>query len=334
VSALRALAILIYDLRCLDNRKVYKLRLRLIAMKIIIKKVSDVKPDKEQPRKTFEQEKLKFLAESILSNGLLIPIEIDENNVITDGERRWRAHKLAKVKEIECRVVKVKDKTIKLRRQLVVDIQDEEIPTGERYEAIMKLWRLECPTEKYSSAVSADWCKGIGINLRFLRTAFEYVSDKEKKPDEMKGFSASTWGQVRALPKEEREEIKKELKDTEEPIKKIIQQKKEELQTKKQLEELKKKNKEIKDAKKWEVKVTTTKDVLNDIRDGIFSTHKELNNLMFRIRKVRRTKLYLYKPKDKENFLKVVDSSIGRARKWADELEQIREDLELEIVRE
>lgn len=36
-------------------------------------KVSQVKPDKEQPRKTFDEESLQFLAESILSNGLLDP---------------------------------------------------------------------------------------------------------------------------------------------------------------------------------------------------------------------------------------------------------------------
>ena len=77
----------------------------------MLKKISEIKPDKEQPRKTFEDESLKFLSESILSNGLITPIDIDEDGMIIDGERRWRAHKIAGLKEIEVRVVKLnKDK--------------------------------------------------------------------------------------------------------------------------------------------------------------------------------------------------------------------------------
>lgn len=51
--------------------------------------VSDIKPDKNQPRKTFDEEQLQHLAESILSNGLLNPIEVDEDGIITERARRW-----------------------------------------------------------------------------------------------------------------------------------------------------------------------------------------------------------------------------------------------------
>lgn len=67
--------------------------------------IDKIKPDKNQPRKTFDEEELKNLANSIIENGLLQPIEIDEENMIIDGERRWRAHKIAKKKTIRCVVI-------------------------------------------------------------------------------------------------------------------------------------------------------------------------------------------------------------------------------------
>ena len=111
----------------------------------MLKKINEIKPDKEQPRKTFEDESLKFLSESILSNGLITPIDIDEDGIIIDGERRYRAYKLAGLKEIEVRVVKLKkDKVQRLKRQLISDLLDDKIPTEESYEAIVKLWKMEC----------------------------------------------------------------------------------------------------------------------------------------------------------------------------------------------
>ena len=138
----------------------------------MLKKISEIKPDKEQPRKTFEDESLKFLSESILSNGLITPIDIDEDGIIIDGERRYKAHKLAGLKEIEVRVVKLKkDKVQRLKRQLISDLLDDKIPTEESYEAIVKLWKMVCPNEVYSSAISASFCKEIGLSQRLLRHA-------------------------------------------------------------------------------------------------------------------------------------------------------------------
>lgn len=133
--------------------------------------VSDIKPDKNQPRKTFEDESLQHLAESILSNGLLNPIEVDENNIITDGERRWRAHKLAKIKTITCRVVPNKDKTEKLRRQLIFTLQDEEISPKEKYPKIVELWNLE------EEPSIEGFIQELGITEIIFSRAKNYVED-------------------------------------------------------------------------------------------------------------------------------------------------------------
>jgi len=71
----------------------------------LLVRLSDVYPDPDQPRKVFDDESLKALAESIKVRGVKQPISVqpeDENGKyrINHGERRWRASKLAKVREI------------------------------------------------------------------------------------------------------------------------------------------------------------------------------------------------------------------------------------------
>lgn len=67
-------------------------------------RIADLEPNMEQPRKHFDQEQLEALAESIKEHGLIQPIIIQkgENGFysIIAGERRWRASKLAGLKEV------------------------------------------------------------------------------------------------------------------------------------------------------------------------------------------------------------------------------------------
>ena len=66
-------------------------------------KITEVEPNREQPRKNFNQEALEELAESIKEYGLIQPIVVTEKDgyyCIIAGERRWRACKLAGLEEI------------------------------------------------------------------------------------------------------------------------------------------------------------------------------------------------------------------------------------------
>ena len=67
-------------------------------------KINDVEPNKNQPRKTFDTEKIEALADSIKEHGLIQPIVVTQgkNGIykIVAGERRWRAAKKAGLKEI------------------------------------------------------------------------------------------------------------------------------------------------------------------------------------------------------------------------------------------
>ena len=57
-----------------------------------------------------------------------------------------------------------------------------------------------------------DWCKHLGISMRTLRTAADYVGFVEEEPEIAKDVSANIITKTANLPKEERKEILKEFK--------------------------------------------------------------------------------------------------------------------------
>ena len=66
-------------------------------------KISDIEPNRNQPRKNFDKEALEELADSIKQFGIIQPIVVQKKEdyyEIIAGERRWRAAKLAKLKEV------------------------------------------------------------------------------------------------------------------------------------------------------------------------------------------------------------------------------------------
>ena len=69
----------------------------------IFVEINKVEPNREQPRKTFDEDTLIELAESIKQFGILQPLIVQDKKgyyEIIAGERRWRAAKLAGLKEI------------------------------------------------------------------------------------------------------------------------------------------------------------------------------------------------------------------------------------------
>ena len=66
-------------------------------------KISQIEPNRDQPRKQFDEDALMELADSIKQYGVLQPLIVqkkEEYYEIIAGERRWRAAKLAKLKEV------------------------------------------------------------------------------------------------------------------------------------------------------------------------------------------------------------------------------------------
>lgn len=106
--------------------------------------IEQIEAGNDQPRKNFEYDKIKELADSIINNGLLQPILVSLDNngkyKIIAGERRWRACKVAKIAHIP---VIIKDLSYKetLEVALIENIQREELSVIEESEGYEKLVR-------------------------------------------------------------------------------------------------------------------------------------------------------------------------------------------------
>ena len=104
-------------------------------------KISEVEPNREQPRKKFDEDALVELAESIKQFGILQPLLVQKKNdyyEIIAGERRWRAAKLAGVKEIPVIIKEFSGQEI-VEISLIENIQREDLNPIEEAQAYKRL---------------------------------------------------------------------------------------------------------------------------------------------------------------------------------------------------
>lgn len=100
-----------------------------------------IKSNEEQPRRSFDDEKILELAESIKSNGIIQPLVLKKVNneyIIVAGERRWRAAKLIGLKEVPAIIMNLTEKQI-LEISLIENIQREDLNSIEEALAYKRL---------------------------------------------------------------------------------------------------------------------------------------------------------------------------------------------------
>lgn len=110
--------------------------------------INEVEPNREQPRKNFNEDALQELSESIKQHGIIQPIVVtkkDDYYQIIAGERRWRAAKLAKLKEVP---VIIKDYTPEevMEIALIENIQREDLNPVEEalaYQNLIEEYKLK-----------------------------------------------------------------------------------------------------------------------------------------------------------------------------------------------
>ena len=93
-------------------------------------KITEVEPNRDQPRKVFNQEALEELAESIKTYGIIQPI--------VAGERRWRAAKIAELEEIPA-IIRDDDEQTNKEIALIENIQREDLNPYEKALGIRQL---------------------------------------------------------------------------------------------------------------------------------------------------------------------------------------------------
>ena len=104
-------------------------------------KITMVEPNREQPRKNFDQDALEELADSIKQYGLIQPIVVQDRKTyyeIIAGERRWRAAKIAGLKEVPVIIKNYTEQEI-VEISLIENIQREDLNPIEEAMAYKRL---------------------------------------------------------------------------------------------------------------------------------------------------------------------------------------------------
>lgn len=136
-------------------------------------------PNPNQPRKSFEKDKLDELAESIKKYGVIQPIIVkkeDEIYTIIAGERRWRASKIAGLSNIPCIIRDIENKNAS-EIALIENIQREDlnpIDEANAYEYIMDRYAI---TQEELSGVIGKSRVYVTNTLRLLNLD-DYVKEK------------------------------------------------------------------------------------------------------------------------------------------------------------
>ena len=133
-------------------------------------KITEVEPNRGQPRKNFNQEALEELAESIKEYGLIQPIIVTQKDgyySIIAGERRWRACKLAGLEEIPA-IVREDDERKNNEIALIENIQREDLNPFEKALGIKNLMETYGLTQEEVSKKLGKSRSAIANTVRIL----------------------------------------------------------------------------------------------------------------------------------------------------------------------
>jgi ParB family chromosome partitioning protein len=144
-------------------------------------RVDKIHPDPNQPRKDFEEEKLRELADSIGAHGVIQPITLQKHPtlagewIIVTGERRWRASKLAGLSEMPAVITTLTPEEV-VAVQLIENIQREDLSSLEIADGYRKLQQeFSLTQEQVAQAVGkskqtvSDYLKVLEMPVEFQR---------------------------------------------------------------------------------------------------------------------------------------------------------------------
>ena len=156
---------------------------------IVTLRLSDIEPDKNQPRKTFEPEALSALADSISTHGVLQPIVVrkpegasDDGDAVSRilgnkyrivaGERRWRASKMAGLTEVPVIIKEMTDHEA-AAIMLVENLQREDLNSVEQARGLKRLIEEFELTQEETAQI-------VGISRPALTNSLRLLSLPEK----------------------------------------------------------------------------------------------------------------------------------------------------------
>lgn len=114
----------------------------------VLVNINDIEPNRNQPRKDFDEDALNELADSIATHGLIQPIvvrpNLDGTYMIIAGERRWRACRIANLNEVPVIIKETDDKNL-MEIALIENLQREDLNAVEEalgYKALIEDFSL------------------------------------------------------------------------------------------------------------------------------------------------------------------------------------------------
>src|SRR5690242_5516858 len=169
--------------------------------------IEDIRPNKDQPRKTFVSDKLEELAASIREKGIIQPLVVVKKGThyeLIAGERRWRAAQKAGLHEVPVVIQDVSEDTA-LEMALIENIQREDLNAVEEAEAYHQLLeRFALSQDELAKRVGKERST-IANALRLLRLPHEIKRDVAEERISM--------GHARALLSLEKLEDQKQVRD-------------------------------------------------------------------------------------------------------------------------
>ena len=135
-----------------------------------LKIITEIEPNRAQPRKRFDQEALEELASSIKEYGLIQPIVVtkkDDYYSIIAGERRWRACKLAGLKEVPS-ILRENDERKNSEIALIENIQREDLNPFEKAVGIKSLMDNYSLTQEQIAKKLGKGRSSIANSIRIL----------------------------------------------------------------------------------------------------------------------------------------------------------------------
>ena len=132
-----------------EKKKVVKEEVKEVVKELETIPINKIEPNQSQPRKNFNEDSLQELADSIKQHGLIEPLIVQKGKKgfyqIIAGERRWRAAKIANLKEVPV-VIKDYTKQEVMEIALIENIQREDlnpIEEAEAYDSLIKEFHLK-----------------------------------------------------------------------------------------------------------------------------------------------------------------------------------------------
>ena len=144
--------------------------------------ISKISLNKDNPRKEFDEDKLKELSNSINEIGLINPIQVKKNQngyELICGERRLKAHKLANKKTIKAIVKNYNSKSDEMVESLIENLHRTDLTSIEKENFITELWesgKYKTPTALAKIIGLSPSQTSIILNVKSVAEKYSVIS--------------------------------------------------------------------------------------------------------------------------------------------------------------